>query len=259
MECSYGYIETYGYIASIVAADAALKTADVTLTNCYFVKGGRVTIEVIGDVAAVKAAVEAGSECAKQLGNFISNNVIARVDEETKKILFDKRKNEKQISTEEKFQEKIIEEKDMKDKIQENVEFQEKSETEIVNGKERYLEIEIKENTETEEQFEQSISNNEDSLEKFDGKILEQEIFIEENQDDKEKIMLKETIMENGIEEKSEEKEEAKKLRKKYQSMKVTELKKEINDLKLDYTWNQIKGMNKKKLIEILIKSNQEE
>ena len=54
---AYGYVETLGLVTAIEAADAALKAADVTLTNCYFVKGGIVTIEVTGDVAAVNAAI----------------------------------------------------------------------------------------------------------------------------------------------------------------------------------------------------------
>ena len=84
---SYGYVETRGLVTAIEAADAALKAANVTLTNCYYVKGGIVTIEVMGDVAAVNAAVDAASESAKRLGNFLSSNVIARVASETKKIL----------------------------------------------------------------------------------------------------------------------------------------------------------------------------
>ena len=84
---SYGYIETMGLLTAIEAADAALKAANVELMNCYVVKGGIVTIEIAGDVAAVTAAVDAGSESAKRLGNFLSKNVIARMDNETKKIL----------------------------------------------------------------------------------------------------------------------------------------------------------------------------
>ena len=84
---SYGYVETRGLVAAIEAVDIALKTADVRLTNCYYVKGGIVTVEVTGDVAAVIAAVDAASESARKLGNYLSSNVIARVDMETKKIL----------------------------------------------------------------------------------------------------------------------------------------------------------------------------
>ena len=56
-----------------------------------------------------------------------------------------------------------------------------------------------------------------------------------------------------------EAKEEIKKAKKHYQDMKVADLKTKVNSLKLGYTWNQIKTMPKKKLIEILIKNNQEE
>ena len=110
---SYGYVETRGLVTAIEAADAALKAANVTLTNCYYVKGGIVTIEVMGDVAAVNAAVDAASESAKRLGNFLSSNVIARVASETKKILISDigKKSDKQTDTVQN-DEKIIEELD---------------------------------------------------------------------------------------------------------------------------------------------------
>lgn len=61
---SFGYIETLGYVAAIVAADAALKAADVRLTDCYFVKGGRVTVEIT-NVTAVKSSVESWKRVCK--------------------------------------------------------------------------------------------------------------------------------------------------------------------------------------------------
>ena len=84
---SYGYIETYGYVASVAAADAALKAADVKLTNLYLTKAAILTVEVCGDVAAVRAAVDAGVAEAQRVGKLLGSNVIARVDEETSKIL----------------------------------------------------------------------------------------------------------------------------------------------------------------------------
>ena len=98
---SYGYVETLGLVTAIEAADAALKAANVTLMNCYYVKGGIVTIEVAGDVAAVNAAVDAASESARRLGNFLSCNVIARVASETKKILISDigKKSDKKATT----------------------------------------------------------------------------------------------------------------------------------------------------------------
>ena len=63
-----GMIETYGLVPSIEAADAMLKAAEVRLLERTFVKGGLVTITVTGDVAAVKASVDAGAAAAPRLG-----------------------------------------------------------------------------------------------------------------------------------------------------------------------------------------------
>ena len=165
---SYGYVETRGLVTAIEAADAALKAANVTLTNCYYVKGGIVTIEVAGDVAAVNAAVDAASESARRLGNFLSCNVIARVASETKKILISDigKKSDKKgaaIQNNEKIGEKIEAEEANNQAVAENVNIEnenqlaekqfeniaEKIETE---GKTEAEIQEIMENTETEEQ-----------------------------------------------------------------------------------------------------------
>lgn len=63
-----GMIETYGLVPAIEAADAMLKAAEVRLLERDFVKGGIVTIIVTGDVAAVKASVDAGAAAAARLG-----------------------------------------------------------------------------------------------------------------------------------------------------------------------------------------------
>ena len=76
-----GMIETRGLVAAIEALDAALKTADVDIVNRHIVKGGIVTVEICGDVGAIKVATEAGAAAAKRLGNFIGCHVIARPDE----------------------------------------------------------------------------------------------------------------------------------------------------------------------------------
>ena len=227
---SYGYVETRGLLTAIEAADAALKAANVTLTNCYYVKGGIVTIEVMGDVAAVNAAVDAASESAKRLGNFLSSNVIARVASETKKILISDigKKSDKQTDTVQN-DEKIIEELDNEN---------EKIEVETV----------------PEEVVEQAVDENSD-IEN------ENQVTEEQSEDFTEKIETEEKVEEviQEITENEEAKEEIKKAKKHYQDMKVADLKTKVNSLKLGYTWNQIKTMPKKKLIEILIKNNQEE
>lgn len=73
-----GMIETYGLIASIEAADAMVKAANVTLLNKSIVGGGLVTVIVTGDVGAVKAAVDAGTAAASRLGTVCSTHVIPR-------------------------------------------------------------------------------------------------------------------------------------------------------------------------------------
>ena len=80
-------IETIGLVGAIEAADTALKTAEVEIVNRHIVKGGIVTIELSGDVGAIKVAVEAGAEAAKRLGVFVSSHVIARPDEMVSKMI----------------------------------------------------------------------------------------------------------------------------------------------------------------------------
>lgn len=82
-----GLIEVDGYLAGICAADAALKAAEVSLLRSEKVEGGMSTIELIGDVAAVQAAVDAGSFEAEKLGRLITSHVIARMDVSTEEML----------------------------------------------------------------------------------------------------------------------------------------------------------------------------
>jgi len=80
-ELALGLIETRGLIASLEAADAALKAADVKLISKDRVDGALVTIKLTGDVAAVQAAVEAGAAAAQRIGVLVATHVIARPDE----------------------------------------------------------------------------------------------------------------------------------------------------------------------------------
>ena len=75
-----GMIETYGLVPAIEAADAMLKAAEVKLLERTFVKGGLVTVTVTGDVAAVKASVDAGAAAAARLGErcLVTQHVIPR-------------------------------------------------------------------------------------------------------------------------------------------------------------------------------------
>ncbi len=73
-----GLIETKGLIAAIESADTMLKAADVTLLEKTHVGGGLVTVAVVGDVGAVKAAVDAGAAAAQRVGELLSVHVIPR-------------------------------------------------------------------------------------------------------------------------------------------------------------------------------------
>ena len=117
-----GLIETRGMVGAIVAADIALKTAQVELINREYTKGGLVCIEFEGDVAAVKASVEAAVMAIKDMGVLIASHVIPRPDDSVEKII--KRKVEPSIEevTQKKVEETKKEIKDIEEKSLENVE-----------------------------------------------------------------------------------------------------------------------------------------
>ena len=73
-----GMIETRGFAAMVEAADAMVKAAKVELVSYEKTGGGYVTAVVRGDVAAVKAAVEAGIRGAESVGEVVATHVIAR-------------------------------------------------------------------------------------------------------------------------------------------------------------------------------------
>jgi ethanolamine utilization protein EutM len=79
-------IETKGLITLLEATDAALKAADVTMTGWEKVGSGLVTGFFRGDVAAVKAAVEAGAEAANSVGEVVSVQVIPRPHDDLGKL-----------------------------------------------------------------------------------------------------------------------------------------------------------------------------
>lgn len=74
-----GFVETRNWAALMAASDAMNKTAPVKSLGEVQSGGGYVTTMVAGDVGAVRSAVEAGSEAAKALGEFVSENVIPQI------------------------------------------------------------------------------------------------------------------------------------------------------------------------------------
>jgi ethanolamine utilization protein EutM len=78
MEEALGLIETRGFVAMVEASDAMVKAAKVRLVGYEKVGGGYVTAIVRGDVAAVRAATEAGGSAASKVGEVVSIHVIPR-------------------------------------------------------------------------------------------------------------------------------------------------------------------------------------
>jgi microcompartment protein CcmL/EutN len=73
-----GMIESRGFVAMVEASDAMLKAAKVELVGYEKIGGGFVTAIVRGDVASVRAAVEAGVRAAEKVGEIVSSHVIPR-------------------------------------------------------------------------------------------------------------------------------------------------------------------------------------
>lgn len=78
MADALGMIETKGFVGMVEAADAMVKAARVELVGYEKIGGGYVTAIVRGDVAAVKAATEAGQRAAERVGELVSVHVIPR-------------------------------------------------------------------------------------------------------------------------------------------------------------------------------------
>ncbi len=78
MQTAIGLIETKGLLASIEAADAMAKAANVEIVKRIDIGGAYVTTVVSGDVGSVRAAVEAGAAAASQVGELVSSHVIPR-------------------------------------------------------------------------------------------------------------------------------------------------------------------------------------
>ncbi|MDQ0148738.1 BMC domain-containing protein [Eubacterium multiforme] len=110
-----GLIETKGLLATIEAADAMVKSANVNILEKVYVGGGLVSVTITGDVGAVKSAIDAGISAVNRLGeNFlISSHVIARPHYDLESIIETKPAIEKA----EEIIEEAIEEELIKDEV----------------------------------------------------------------------------------------------------------------------------------------------
>lgn len=83
-----GQVETIGLPPAIAAADAAVKSADVQLIGYELARGGgKVTIKVVGQVGAVRAAVSAAKAAATRIGMVATSSIIARPSDQILKLI----------------------------------------------------------------------------------------------------------------------------------------------------------------------------
>lgn len=89
MLLALGLIETKGLIGAIEAADAMVKAANVKLVSKEKITAALVTIKIVGEVAAVKSAVDAGAAAAQRVGQLVAAHVIPRPDDEIECLISD--------------------------------------------------------------------------------------------------------------------------------------------------------------------------
>lgn len=79
-ESALGLLETHGLVAGIEAADAMLKASDVRLLSAEQTVPAMITLQITGEVAAVRAALDAGRAAAERVGKVLSVHLIPRPD-----------------------------------------------------------------------------------------------------------------------------------------------------------------------------------
>lgn len=87
MDNALGLIEVIGFVAAVEAADAALKAANVNLLGVTKVDGGIMTVQLTGDVGAIRSAVDAGGSAAERIGTVRAVHMISRLDPAVARML----------------------------------------------------------------------------------------------------------------------------------------------------------------------------
>lgn len=120
MQLALGLIETKGLIGAIEAADAMVKAANVKLVSKEKITAALVTVKIIGEVAAVKSAVDAGAAAAQRVGQLISAHVIPRPDNQIDEFIYYSSIQPEKKQKEEKLKPEEIKTEELKD-LSENV------------------------------------------------------------------------------------------------------------------------------------------
>jgi len=117
LDYALGLIETRGLVGAIEAADAMTKAARVELIGKERVDGGLIVIKVKGDVASVKAAVDAGAAAAQRVGELISSHVIPRPDADVEILIYPPPSQTREKSIQQKAPQIAVEQKQPKPEI----------------------------------------------------------------------------------------------------------------------------------------------
>lgn len=161
-----GLIETYGFIGAVEALDVALKSANVELVSCEFVKAGIVTILITGDVASVKASVEAAAIAADRIGTLLNTHVIARADDEVWNIIGGRKKDNIEEIKEIIKEDLTFNAENKENSLdQENLEIEAENTTEVVESEDITEEVIISENVLAKEVKEDKLSYTREELE----------------------------------------------------------------------------------------------
>jgi ethanolamine utilization protein EutM len=111
MPKALGLIETRGLVAAIEAADAMVKAANVKIVGKEQTNPALITIKIVGDVAAVKSAVEAGAAAAQKVGELVSIHVIPQPDRQMLSLFPELRDDDSPVSGQDEAFPSILSEK----------------------------------------------------------------------------------------------------------------------------------------------------
>ena len=111
MPKALGLIETRGLVAAIEAADAMVKAANVKIVGKEQTSPALITIKIVGDVAAVKSAVDAGAAAAQKVGELVSIHVIPQPDAQMLFLFPELRDDDSSVLEQDEIPDVIINEK----------------------------------------------------------------------------------------------------------------------------------------------------
>ena len=98
-ERALGLIETRGLVAALEAADAMVKAAQVLLVGKEITDAAMVTIKIVGEVGAVKSALDAGAAAAAKVGELVSTHIIPRPHEDSEGMIYSAEERKKLPAT----------------------------------------------------------------------------------------------------------------------------------------------------------------